>query len=66
MAQRRRYSEEFKLEEVGLTRLPGANLYQIAPAPRVLAPTRSIATQQSVGTGRARISPAKPALRPPP
>jgi transposase len=36
MAQRRRYSEEFKREAVGLTRLPGANLLsQIARAPRV-------------------------------
>ena len=30
MQQRRKYSEEFKREAVGLTRLPGANVSQIA------------------------------------
>ena len=30
MQQRKRYSEEFKREAVGLTRLPGANVSQIA------------------------------------
>jgi len=30
MRQRKRYSEEFKHEAVGLTRLPGANVSQIA------------------------------------
>lgn len=30
MAQRRKFSEEFKREAVGLTRLPGANVAQIA------------------------------------
>jgi len=30
MAQRRKFSEEFKREAVGLTRLPGANVSQIA------------------------------------
>jgi len=30
MAQRRKFSEEFKREAVGLTRLPGASVAQIA------------------------------------
>lgn len=30
MAQRRKFSEEFKREAVGLTRLPGASVVQIA------------------------------------
>ena len=30
MRQRRKFSEEFKREAVGLTRLPGANVSQIA------------------------------------
>jgi transposase len=30
MAQRKKYSEEFKREAVGLTRQPGANVTQIA------------------------------------
>lgn len=30
MPQRKKYSEEFKREVVGLTRLPGAKLSQIA------------------------------------
>ena len=30
MQQRKRYSEEFKREAIGLTRLPGANVSQIA------------------------------------
>ena len=30
MAKRRKFSEEFKREAVGLTRLPGANVSQIA------------------------------------
>lgn len=30
MQQRKKYSEEFKREAVGLTRLPGANVSQIA------------------------------------
>jgi transposase len=30
MQQRKRYSEEFKRETVGLTRLPGANVSQLA------------------------------------
>lgn len=30
MQQRKKYSEEFKREAVGLTRLPGANVTQIA------------------------------------
>lgn len=35
MAQRRRFSEEFEREAVGLTRLRGANISQIAEDPGI-------------------------------